>query len=237
MAELAALDRDLAAREAYWTLDPDQTRALLPTAVLDRVVQPGVPIAFTEAFIEGLVETYAAMLTAFPANLLWDLEALAVSVWRQGAADPARPTVVRHLWGRVAALQHLFGVHGPIRFRYIHDFIYGYDWARWVAEEPDTRAGIGPYDAAFVERMHHRGAELLELIDAGDAKYGPLHGDDPRNPFGFSREPEDELALHRHLAAAGDVPVRAWSVDAVPDWTRDYGKLRDDAAEALRISA
>ena len=234
MGDLATLDATLAAREAYWTLDPDQTRALLPTAVLDRVVKPGVPVAFTEAFIAGLVATYDAMLTAFPDNLLWDVEALAASIWRQGAADPA---AVRHLWSRVAALQQLFGVHGPIRFRYIHDFVYGYDWARWVAEEPDSRADVGPYDAVFVERMHHRGAELLALIEEGDTKYGPLPGDDPRNPFGFSREPEDELALHRHLAAAGDVPVRAWSVGAVPEWTRDYAKLRDDAAAALRISA
>ena len=236
MPELAELDRVLDQRAAYFTLEPGKTRALLPTAVLDRVVQPGATPAFTTAFIEGFVETVDAMLEAFPDNLLWDLEALAASVWAQGR-EADEPAAVRQLWTRVAELQHLFGVHGPIRFRYIHDFVYGYDWARWVAEEPETRADIGPYDAAFVERMHRRGAELLALIDAGDAKYGPLQGDDPRNPFGFSREPKGELALHRHLAAAGDLPVQAWSAAAVPDWRRDYGKLREDAAAALRNSA
>ncbi|MCR9160981.1 MAG: ferrochelatase [Nannocystaceae bacterium] len=237
MAELAALDAALAERAAFGTLEPARVRAKLPTALCDRILEPGDPHAFERAFIEGLVEAVEAMLTAFPDNLLWDLEALAARQREQALADADPVARVRALWRGVAQLQHVFGVHGPIRFRYIHDFVYGFDWAKWVADDPGTRAGVGPYDAAFVERMHRRGEELLSLIDEGDEKYGPLLDQAARNPFGFSREPDDELALHRRLSAQGALPVRAWTRDAVPDWRRPYAALREAAAQALQISA
>lgn len=237
MADLAALDVALAERTAFWTLDSSQARAKLPTAICDRVIQPEDSLAFKQAFIQGLVEALGAMLAAFPDNLLWDIEALAARQRAQALLDSDPAGRLRSLWRRVADLQHLFGVKGPIRFRYIHDFVYGFDWAKWVAKDPDGRASVGPYDAAFIERMHRRGGELLTLIDAGDAKYGPLPDEGARNPFGFSREPEDELALHRRLAAEGSLPVHAWTRDAVPDWRRPYAQLREEAAEALRISA
>lgn len=237
MAELVELDAALAERTALWTLDPARARARLPTALCDRVLQPGDSVAFKQAFTAGLVIAVDAMLTAFPDNLLWDLEALAARQRAQALEDADPPERVCGLWQRVADLQHVFGVHGPIRFRYIHDFVYGFDWAKWVAKDPAGRARVGPYDAAFVERMHRRGQELLSLIDAGDSKYGPLPDEAARNPFGFSREPDDELALHRRLAAEGALPVQAWARDATPDWRRPYAQLREEAAQALRISA
>lgn len=237
LADLATFDAALAERTAFWTLGSAQARATLPTALCDRVLQPEDSRTFEQAFVEGLAEALDAMLVAFPDNLLWDLEALAARQRAQALHDRDPPGRLRVLWRRVAELQHLFGAHGPIRFRYIHDFVYGFDWAKWVAEDPDARASVGPYDAAFVERMHRRGAELLALIDGGDAKYGPLSDVEARNPFGFSREPDDELALHRRLAAEGALPVQAWTREAVPDWRRPYAQLREQAAEALRISA
>lgn len=237
MSDFAALERELSGREAFWTLEPGRERARLHTELCDRLLLPSDSNALKEAFIEGLLEAMNAMLVAFPDNLLWDLEGLAARQLEQAreAADP--PATLAQLWSRVAALQHVFGSHGPIRFRYIHDFIYGFDWAKWVAKDPPSRAHVGPYDAAFVERMHRRGGELLALIAAGDSKYGPLEGPDARNPFGFSRTPADELALHRRLAAQDALPVRAWDCAAQPDWRRPYARLREEAAQALRISA
>lgn len=237
MSDFAELERELAAREAFWTLEPGRERARLPTEVCDRLLQPSDSVQLKEAFVAGLVEAVAAMLVAFPDNLLWDLEGLAARQLEQARMAPDPAVTLAHLWTRIAALQHVFGSRGPIRFRYIHDFVYGFDWAKWVAKDPAGRAHVGPYDAAFVERMHRRGGELLELIAAGDSKYGPLEGPGARNPFGFSRAPADELALHRRLAADEALPVRAWGCVAKPDWQRPYAQLRDEAALALRISA
>ncbi|MBV1856996.1 MAG: ferrochelatase [Nannocystaceae bacterium] len=237
MFDFIALERELSGREAYWTLAPGRVRARLHTELCDRLLLDSDSVPLKEAFIEGLVQAMNAMLSAFPDNLLWDLEGLAARQLQQArlAADPA--ATLSLLWSRVAQLQHVFGRGGPIRFRYIHDFVYGFDWARWVAKDPDARQHVGPYDSAFVERMHRRGADLLELIAAGDPKYGPLAGPQSRNPFGFSRSPTDELALHRRLAEQDALPVRAWDRAAKPQWQRPYARLRDEAALALRISA
>lgn len=237
MSDFGALERELLAREAFWTLEPGRTRARLHTELCDRLLLPSDTDALKIAFITGLVETMDAMLVAFPENLLWDLEGLAARQLGQARAAEDPAVTVAHLWSRIAALQHVFGSQGPIRFRYIHDFVYGFDWAKWVAKDPSQRAHVGPYDAAFVERMHRRGGELLELIAAGDTKYGPLEGSQPRNPFGFSRTPADELALHRRLAEQDALPIRAWESQAKPQWRRPYAQLRDEAAQALRISA
>lgn len=236
MVDLTALDTRLAAHP-YHTLEPGRSRGRLPSEVSARVLVSVQDIPLARAFETGFAHAIEAMLTAFPGNLLWDLEALAARQLQQALAHAQPASHITHLWERVAGLQHLFGEGGPIRFRYIHDFIYGFDWAKWVAKKPEERSGVGPYDAAFVERMHRRGNELLALIDAGDTKYGPLQGPEARNPFSFSREPDDELALHHRLATDGSLPVQAWSADAVPDWRRPYAKLREDAAVALRISA
>ena len=237
MSELARLDAQLASRAAFHTLEPGRTRARSLTEVVARVLAPVDDPALADAFEGGLVQAVDAMLTAFPDNLLWDIEALAQRQLDQARAADDPPSRVRALWQRVGELQHLFGVQGPIRFRYIHDFIYGFDWAKWVAKAPQTRAQVGPYDAAFVERMHRRGGELLSLIAAGDAKYGPLTGPGARNPFSFSREPADELALHHRLADEGSLPVLAWRGGVQPDWQRPYAQLRERAAQALRASA
>ncbi|MGH1344707.1 MAG: ferrochelatase [Nannocystales bacterium] len=237
MSDFVALERELAGREAFWTLEPGRTRARLHTELCDRLLLPSDSVALKEAFITGLVVAIDAMLVAFPDNLLWDLEGLAAKQLEQARCSDDPAETLRHLWSRIAALQHLFGSQGPIRFRYIHDFVYGFDWAKWVAADPSCRAEVGPYDAAFIERMHRRGGELLELIAAGDSKYGPLEGPQARNPFGFSRTPADELALHRRLATQNALPVRAWDHSAKPDWQRPYAQLREEAAQALRISA
>src|SRR5690606_29082988 len=73
----------------------------------------------------------AAAAAAFPGNIFWDLELLAASLLRSGEiAAQGR---------QIAELQALYGETTAIRFRYVHDFLYGYDWAKWVQREPASR--------------------------------------------------------------------------------------------------
>ncbi|MEM9454886.1 MAG: ferrochelatase [Myxococcota bacterium] len=244
----AALER-LAAADArhegppWRSLDPDRTvaRSLhdVGRLVLTQAVDPALAIdpAEPEVFAEGLITIAEAMRQAFPHNIFGDLEFLAASLWRGAHRAPEGAVLfLRDQCRRVAALQARFGRGTAIRFRYVHDFVYGFDWARWVERDPDARAEIEPFAPEFLAFMDRRGQQLLELIAGGhDRKYPPLTDGQPRNPFGFSREPDAEIALHRRLAAEGLLPVEAWRVDTRPRWDRPFAELRRQRAVALGL--
>lgn len=235
LAALAAADAALGV--PWLSLAPDRTHArslvALGRALLE--AEPEADPAACLAFAEGLAAIALAMRDAFPRNLFGDLEHLAACLWRGAAAAPAgAEAFLRQQCAGVAELQHLFGRATSIRFRYVHDFLYGFDWAKWVAREPAARGGVGPFSPEFLAVMNARGHELLDVIAEGhDRRYPPLPDARPRNAFGFSREPADELALHRHLAREGLLPVEAWRFDASPRWDRPFQALRREHAARL----
>ncbi len=232
---LAAVDARR--QQAPWrSLDPQRGHAR-PLVEVGHALLGPEPAVGADALVDGLATIADAMERAFPHNIFGDLDYLAASLWRDAheAAEGLAPYLRREC-GRVAALQTLFGRETAIRFRYVHDFVYGYDWAKWVAREPRTRASYGPFSPQFLAFMEHRGQELLELIaDGRDRKYPPLPDGRPRNPFGFSREPEAEIRLHRVLAQEGLLPVETWRLDAQPVWDRPFAELRRQRAVALGL--
>ncbi len=227
---LSTLDDTLDAAACRGTLAPGRQAPTTLLALYDAhapQLSPEVRLHFGR----GLWRVARAQLDAFPGNLFWDFDALAARV-----ADLGRrcgPQSVTERTALVAAIQHLFGRKTPIRFRYVHDFMYGFDWAKWVRRAPAERAAIGPFDEAFLRQLWRRGHELLALIAADDAKYPRLRDDRPRNPFGFSREPEDEARLFRDLAARGLLPVAAWEGAPRASWDRPFYELRAERAAAL----
>ena len=122
-----------------------------------------------------------------------------------------------------------------LAFRYLHDFTYGYDWAKWVMRKPEVRLGIRPFDPVFVAYLRRRGEELVALVERDDKKYPKLPDGRSRNPFGFSREPAHEAVLFSDLAARGLLPVRGWDMDAEPVAERPFADLRFDRARQLGI--
>lgn len=182
----------------------------------------------------ALAEIEVAVEAAFPANIFWDLESTAASLVRAGEGGGERALVA--LGRRLAALQALYGQGTTIRFRYVHDFVYGFDWAKWVRREPEARAGVGPLDEPFLEHMERRAGELRRLIEEDDDTYPRLPEGQARNPFGFSREPEAESLLMRDLAGRGLVPVEAWELEARPVWDRPYADLRAERARELGLA-
>jgi len=171
----------------------------------------------------GLAGLALAQLDAFPANLFWDLDFIAAAIVDEAAAlEPAAAAAcVEDRFARMIRLQHLYGQATDINFSYVHDFTYGFDWAKWVAREPSLHADVpGPFSRHFLVYMEQRGHELLELIAADDDKYPSLGDDRPRNPFSFSREPAAEVALHTELARRGLIPVETWALDGGGyDWS------------------
>jgi len=188
-----------------------------------------------EALADGLAAIALAMHDAFPHNIFGDLDHLAACLWRDAISAPEGSVpYLRQQCARLVELQHLFGRTTSIRFRYVHDFLYGFDWAKWVSRDVSARARVGPFSPTFLAYMHTRGHELLTVIAEGhDHRYPPLLDARPRNAFGFSREPADELVLHRLLARERLLPVEAWRLDAIPRWNQPFHELRYEHAARL----
>ncbi len=222
---LARHDERCRSLPGWGSLSPARSRAHLPSELVARA-----PASERESIASALVPIVDALCASFPENLFSDLDAMTAHLVRCPRAERARVGL------RIAALHHTFGAE-PIRFRYVHDFLYGFDWARWVARDPSARASVGPYDVVFLDYLERRGRELVDLIARDDRKYPQLRTPEHRNPFPFSREPAAETRLHRSLASKGWVPVAAWDFDAPGVWDRPFAQLREDEALALGLIA
>lgn len=226
LERLERLGRALGARAS---LDAARARASSPVELAARLVKTGPERA--GAFTEALADVVEVLVEDFPDNIFWDLDYLASCLWSAGESEQ-----MRAFSGRVVKLCRGFGNKSELRFRYAHDFLFGYDWARWVAREPAERSGIGPFDAVFLDYLECRLGELRGLISDNDAKYGPLEGREFRNPFTFRREPHEEAQLHQVLAREGLIPVKAWRLDGERRWDLPFSELRCDTARRLGLA-
>ena len=213
------------------SLDPNRLAASPPTDVVARLADPRqAPHLAAAASVVA-----EAQLQSFPENLFWDFDFYLASVHRHASAASDYADYLENVTRITVGLMRLYGQQSAIRFRYVHDFMYGFDWARWVRRDPKARKGVEPFGMEFLRQTESRGRDILTLIEANDGWYPQLDEGVVRNPFPFSREPEDELPLYRLLAERACVPVEAWRVDAQPDASRDFDALREDAAVSLGL--
>ncbi len=213
------------------TLDPKRESATPLRVLVDRLGEPS-----ERPHLAAMAATVAeAQLESFPENLFWDFDFYLASTHTEArdAADYANH--LDQVTTITVRLMRMYGHQSTIRFRYVHDFIYGFDWARWVTRSSEDRSRVGPFSLAFLKHSESRGRDILDLIEADDAHYPKLDDDQPRNPFPFHREPEAELRLYRWLAARDAIPVRAWCVQAEPDASRDFDALREQGARDLGL--
>ncbi len=227
---LAAGDAELA-NQSWLSLAPDRDHAkrlveLVPSASLDEDVRMAVA--------RGLVAIGIAIHRNFPDNLFCDLDFVLEILERGGALHGG--SWVLETCHAIESLHDLFGNNTTIQFRYVHDFLYGFDWARWVMRDREAHAGIGPFDPIFLAYARKRGAELIQLIAQNDAKYPRLLSGEHRNPFPFSRDPRTEAMLLRDLAVRGWIPVEVWRRGAQPDWNRQYTAERERRARELGVA-
>jgi len=186
-------------------------------------------------FCDGLGQIAQAQAHHFPENIFADLDALAAHILRQTrrAADPL--AYLDETCALIVELHACCGCESPINFRYAHDFIYGFDWAKWVRRDVARRTHIGPFDLKFLHYLKARANELVQLIGRNDKKYPALPPGQKRNPFGFTRTPQAEMHLHRNLACSGDVPVGAWDINGPCHWTQDFQQIRLARAKELQV--
>ncbi len=213
------------------TLDPRRSSATPLQQLVASLAEPPE----IEPLAAAAAEVATAQLDNFPENLFWDFDHYLASIHQQAAASDDYAACAERMSTTTIALMQLYGQQSKIQFRYVHDFMYGFDWARWVRRDPANRAGVDPFGLRFLNQSKSRGQDILDLIEADDAWYPQLSDGVARNPFSFSREPEDELILYRDLSLRGFIPVQAWQIHAAPDWNRDFDALREERARALRL--
>jgi hypothetical protein len=177
-----------------------------------------------------------AQLESFPENLFWDFDFYLASIHRDASVAPDYAGYLQHVTRLTVGLMRAYGQHSTIRFRYVHDFMYGFDWARWVSRASEARRAVEPFGVDFLRQIESRGRDIVTLIEADDDLYPKLPESASRNPFPFSREPDEELPLYQLLTERGHVPVQAWRIDAQPDASRDFDELREEAATSLGLS-
>lgn len=221
---------------SHATLSPTRARARGLADVCTDVLTPEDGPEVATELARGLGEIRMVQARSFPDNLFADCDYVAASLIRRARESADACAYLRTRCAQIARLQHLYGCETQIQFRYVHDFVYGYDWAKWVAREPDARAAVLPFDDEFLAYMEERAHELLALIRSDDAVYMDLPKGQERNPFPFSREPADETTLHRALVKRGELPVAAWDPAAQPVWDRPYAALRLAQAERLGLT-
>lgn len=230
---LEEADAALCARGVSWDTLAPTGGAMPPLAQLDLDPLTG---AAREAAARGVAQLALAMARAFPENLFADLVHPARAIARAACATASPEQHVDACFQSLVRLHDLYGGDTPIRFRYVHDFLYGFDWSRWVTRAPAQRAAIGPFDLPFLTYSEQRARELLELIAQNDAKYHRLAEGEARNPFPFRRDPQSEALLMRALAAEGAIPVEAWRAEGTWTPTRDYRREREQRARAMGLS-
>jgi len=212
------------------SLSPARTRATSLHDIGEALLTDDLDPSLMQAFADGLCLMVATKVDQFPENIFWDVDYLAACLLRLGDAH-----AIRDVTAHIVTLHEGFGRSSVINFRYVHDFMYGFDWARWVSHEPETRQGIGPFDKTYLYHVEEHRGELVGFIADHDAQFGFAADGVHHNPFRFSREPADERRLHEALAGDNLIPVQAWRFDSTCDWARPYTQIREQYAQKLGI--
>lgn len=171
----------------------------------------------------------------FPGNLFWDFDLVVAECVSQAEASDD-PRTFWHAWReRIVSLHALFSSKTTIRFQYVHDFLYGYDWAKWRNKDIESRRDIAPFSLEFLDVMRQRGQELLALIEADDIKYHQMKRAGFRNPFAFRRDPSAEVRLHREIVRRDMIPLRTWTSSRGTADDFDYSAMRVKVARLLEL--
>lgn len=191
---------------------------------------------FIFALGETLEQIVYAQVQNFPENIFWDFDFLVSSMVKQAlVADIGATSFLKSFGEKMILLINLFGIKKEIRFRYVHDFMYGFDWAKWVQREPETRYQSDPFSLVFLDDLLIKGEKLVKHLNYGQVTSYKLSKTGYRNPFDFSREPEDEKLLFHSLAQEKLIPVEIWNWDTVPVWNKPFQEMRQELALKLNI--
>ena len=150
-------------------------------------------------------DLYLSQQENFSENIFWDLDALVFKILSYSSMTEQKKYTLK-----VLKLHERYGCKTSINFAYAHDFVYGFDWFRWVKKDYQKRSLVKPYDDIFLEYLDKRSLELYQLIEQNDKKYPILKPGVKRNPFSFKRSVNDEIQIHLKMSQNKWIPWKAW---------------------------
>lgn len=173
----------------------------------------------------------------YPHNIFWDFDFIFQTlVNRLGGweNESDKKKFFRSYSDQFSEILFIFGNQSTIQFKYIHDFLYGFDWCKWSRKNnPESH----PFSESFLGYIRGRGLELIEQIDKGDSQYIPIQSEEYRNPFVFDREDENEITILEHLALNEEIPVQSWKRTKAFRNSQNFSRIRSHRAFELGISA
>lgn len=217
------------------SLNPNKSLITSFTELEVIVTQHSSDVGLITVLRDTLLRILDALLYNFPENIFWDFDFIVSSMLKQAILAEEKVDLLENFGNKIVLLMDMFGRNSEIRFRYVHDFMYGFDWARWVQKKPHQRAHLEPFCLNFLDDLISRGEEILQKIKVDDGKYPKISEKRYRNPFCFSREPDSERRLLTYLAAHGSIPVAGWNWDGVGVWNKPFYLLREQASVVLNI--
>ncbi len=176
-----------------------------------------------------------SLLQNFPENIFWDFDFMVFSMFKQALLANSPENFLEYFGNKIVSLIELFGAKSIIKFRYIHDFMYGFDWAKWVQKDPLNRAHIQPFDLIFLDYLLLKGRQIIQQISLNQLPHYKLSETGYRNPFSFSREIDDEYLLLTSLAKKELIPVPAWHPHIQPIWNKAFQYEREELSLKLNI--
>jgi hypothetical protein len=231
------IDEILASRSVnLLSLNPQKKLTTSFAELGNLIVEQNIDMQILTTVQETIKYIVNTQLQNFPENIFWDFDFIVSSMLRQAlAADEGAIRFLKAFGEKMVCLTEMFGINTEIRFRYVHDFIYGFEWARWVQKDPVNRANIEPFSLVFFDYLLAKGKELLQRISNGQFVSYKLCDTGYRNPFTFSREPKDEYRLLTYLAEEELIPVAVWDWNASPVWNKPFQEMRQQLALKLNI--
>ncbi|BAZ30946.1 hypothetical protein NIES4074_34140 [Cylindrospermum sp. NIES-4074] len=218
------------------SLNPHKNLMTSFTELGSLIFENTTDIQLISAIQKTLESIVYAQMQNFPENLFWDFDFMVSNMLKQALLKEHSAVEFLESFGeKMVLLTQMFGINTDIHFRYVHDFIYGFEWARWVQKDPQNRADIAPFDLIFLDYLLNKGKELLQRISLNEVTYYKLSDTGYRNPFTFSREPEDERLLLTSLAKEQLIPVAAWNWNAQPVWNKPFQQMREELSLKLNI--
>jgi hypothetical protein len=181
-----------------------------------------------DEFLSVTEQIIRSQFVYYPQNIFWDFDYLLFYIWSQKNKD-----VLFAMAKKILNVQLYYSSINSINFAYIHDFIYGYDWDRWVRKDIKNRYLVGLYDLKFLSYLEKRGLQIIDSIGS-DERYPVLVKNQNRNVYNFHRHGAAEIKTLTSLAKEENIPIQGWRTDGGEwDCAKNYMLLREKKANEL----